>query len=235
MGDDDAIKEGSIDIITGNLKKGYDYIILNSIPYDSKLEKAKSSKIIACKHNKEYQKGSSGDLLVDLKKWAYHGFISSMIIRTKIIQELITKYEDRDFVLYDNTWFPLAMFYEAIKDRRGLFLCDPSVKQRDNPRASEKDYWNHMYIDHIKAAEYLWSIGYNHKILKRALNFRIPSVVSTTVMSKSVSPYVPLFNKFVKKDNMIPYHIKCIIFLVDRVPLPLLREFRDVINKLGQI
>jgi len=234
MGDDDAIKEDSIDIIISNLKKGYDYIIVNSTAYDSKLEKAKSSKIIACKHNKEYQKGSSGDLLVDLKKWEYHGFMSSMMIRTKIIQELITKYEDRGFVLYDNTWFPLAMFYEAIKDRRGLFLCDPIVKNRDNPRPSGKDAWNYLYIDHIKAIEYLGSIGYDYKILKRALDFRILDTIFIAIMSKNMSPDIIIFNKFIKEDKVIPYWVKCVIFLVDRVPLFLLKEFKNIIDKVRQ-
>jgi len=232
FGDDDALKDDSIDIVISNLKKGYDYIILNSILYDAKLEKVRNGKSIACKHNKEYHNGRSGVMLIDLKKYAYHGYMSSMIIRTKIIQELIPKYEDKSFLLYDNAWVPLAIFYEAIKDCRGLFLCDPIVKNRNNPRESGKDYLNYMHIDRIKALEYLGSIGYDLKILKRALNFSIPSAVFGSIMSKSLHPGVLLFNEFVKKDRMIPFHIKCIIFLIDRVPLILIEKFRDIINKL---
>jgi len=234
MGDDDAIKEDSIDIIISNLKKGYDYIIVNSTAYDEKLEKIKSDKIITCKNNKVYRRGESGNLLVDLKKWAYHGFISSMIVRTSIIQELIPKYENKNFVLHNNIWTPLAMFYEAFKDYEGLFLYDPIVKNRDNPRPSGKDAWNYLYIDHIKAIEYLGSIGYDYKILKRALDFRILDTIFIAIMSKNMSPDIIIFNKFIKEDKVIPYWVKCVIFLVDRVPLFLLKEFKNIIDKVRQ-
>jgi hypothetical protein len=158
-----------------------------------------------------------------------------MIIRAKIIQDLISKYENEGFVLFNNTWFPLAMFYEAIKDCKGLFLCDPIVKNRDNPRASEKDFWNHMYVDHIKAIEYLGSLGYDSKILKRSLNFSITGALFISTISKCSSQNVTLSDKFVKKDNMIPFHIKSIIFLTDKVPLILLRIFKGIIDRLRQI
>lgn len=234
MGDDDAIKEDSIDIIISNLKKGYDYIIVNSTPYDEKLEKAKPDKVITCKNNKVYRRGESGNLLVDLKKWAYHGFISSMIVRTSIIQELIPKYENKNFVLYNNIWTPLAMFYEAFKDYEGLFLCDPIVKNRDNPRPSGKDAWNYFYIDRIKVMEYLGSIGYDYKLLRRALDFKISSAIFFAIMSKTMRPGIILFNESIKEDRMIPYRIKCVIFLIDRVPLLLLKKFRDIIDRLRE-
>jgi glycosyltransferase involved in cell wall biosynthesis len=232
MGDDDAIKEDSIDIMISNLKKGYDYIIVNSTPYDEKLEKAKHDKVITCKNNKVYRRGEIRNLLVDLKKWAYHGFISSMIVRTSIIQELIPKYENKNFVLYDNSWPLIAIFYEPFKDYEGLFLCDPIVKNRDNPRPSGKDAWNYLYIDHIKVMEYLGSIGYDYKLLRRALDFNTLDTLFITIFSKCSNPNVSLFNNFIKKDGIMPFYIKSIIFLIDRFPLILLVKFRNVIDKL---
>jgi len=234
MGDDDALKENGIDTIISNLRKGYDFIIVNSIPYDGRLEKAKSDKIIPCKNNKVYRRGQIGDLLVDLKKWAYHGYMSSFIVRARGIQELITKYEDKNFVLYDNIWPLIPMFYEAFKNYEGLFLCDPIVKNRDNARPSGKDAWNYHYIDHIKAIEYLGSIGYDYKILKRALDFRILDTIFIAIMSKNMSPDINIFNKFIKEDKVIPYWVRYVIFLVDRVPLFLLKELKNIIDKVRQ-
>ena len=232
MGDDDAIKENKVDKLIETLKAGYDYVILNSVPYDSELKNLKSDKIITCSTDKPYLKGQSGNLLVDLKKWAYHGFMSSMIIKTNLLSDVIQKYEDEEFVLYNNMWSPMALFYEAIKESSGIFLCEPIVLNRDNPRASGKDFWTYMYIDRIKAIEYLGENGYSLELIKNSLDFKIVGTIFIGVISKCSNPSSILFNLVVKKDEVIPFYIKSIILIVDKTPLFLIKKINAVINKM---
>lgn len=234
MGDDDALKENKADKIIEVLKNGYDYVILNSVPYDKELRNRKSNKIITCRNDKPYLKGQSGNLLVDLKKWAYHGFISSMIIKAELIRNVILKYEDKDFVLYNNIWFPTALFYEAIKKSPGIFLCDPIILNRENPRASGKDFWTYMYIDHIKAIEYLNNHGYSLGTIKKSLDFNIVDTIFIGIISKYANPSSILFNSVIKLDEVIPFYIKSIILIIDRTPSFLIKEMNSVINKIRE-
>lgn len=231
MGDDDAIIKNGIEEVVAALQNGFDYIVLNSVPYDITLENMRAEKIIECTKEEEYPKGESYKLLVKLKKWAYHGYISSMIIKTKMLQDLIPKYEDESFALYNNAWFPLAIFYEAIRDGSGIFLCNPIVLNRNNPRPDNTGPWNYMTINYIKAIEYLSTAGYSSHAIRRALNFGILVTIFITVLSKSANPTQSLFNDYVKTNKIIPIHIKLLIAIVDKFPTTFLKILNNVINK----
>ncbi|MEM3192038.1 MAG: glycosyltransferase family 2 protein, partial [Candidatus Parvarchaeota archaeon] len=116
IGDDDAIKDGGIAAVVGELKNGYDYMVLNSTAYNKTMNTVRLKKIINCRTSRTYAEGQSEKLLLDLNKWAYNGFLSSMIIKRALISDLIAKFEDSNFVLYGNYWLPLALFYEAIRN-----------------------------------------------------------------------------------------------------------------------
>ena len=234
MGDDDAIFENSIGKVVAALQNGIDYIVLNSVPYDITLKNKKAEKIIECIEEIEYNKGESQKLFVNLKKWSYHGFMSSMIIKTKMLQDLIQKYEDKSFVLYNNSWLPMAIFYEAARNCSGMFLYDPIVLNRDNPRVDNKSFWNYIYIDHIKATEYLITVSYSPHTLRKALYFNIIGTVFITVLSKNIDSNQLLFNDYVKTSKIIPIHIKLLIAVVDKTPTSFLKIMNKVINKFKE-
>ena len=229
LGDDDAVKENSIDIVTEKLKSGYDFIVLNSVPYDTSLKVAKFNKNILCSEDKEYPLGKSGTLLVDLRKKAYHGYISSMVIRTKLLQDLIPKYEDTKFVLYGNIWFPTAMFYEAIIEKCGIFICKPVVLNRANLRPSEKNFWNYIYLDHIKALEYLENIGYTQHILKKAFDSDTISNIYIILNAKYSNKRIHIFDRYIKSSEILPLRTKLLIFGIDRMPFSILRTIKMVL------
>lgn len=232
LGDDDAILPDRIEKIVSVIEQGYDYVVLNSVPYDVKLEKKRAEKIIQCIKDTEYTKGESNKLLVNLKKWSYHGYISSMIIKTKLLHELMPKYCEESFSIYGNIWFPLAMFYEAIRERSGIFICDPIVINRENPRAMGKDYWNFMYIDHIKAIEYLGDLGYDLQTLKKSLNFNTLSTIFVAVSSRIDNPLTKLYNDFVKSDYIMPLYTKITILAIDFMPVLIINILHRIIVKL---
>lgn len=215
MGDDDAILPESVHKIVEELDKEYDFLVFNAVPCDKDLEPKSTKKIIDIDKDMKLRRGDSPNLLVLLRKSSYHGYMSSMLIKTKLLQYLIPKYSDKFFSLYGSSWLPLAIFYEAIADKHGLFLAEPIILNRDNTRTSGKNYWNYIYTDHIKAIKYLESVGYDSKALKNSLNFRVKDTFHTAKLSKRLSPDVKLFDEFVKKDDLIPFYIKLTIILVD--------------------
>lgn len=231
MGDDDAINKKSIEQIICYLKKGYDFIRLNSTQYDKNLEKTKLDKVISCSTNKIYPSGTHEELLVDLK-WGYYGFISSMIIKRQLLSDLISKYEDKEFMIYNNIWFPTAIFYEAVVGRCGIFLCEPIVIMRDNPRPDGIDIWSHSYTQRLKMIEYLHPKGYSTKTLKKAMDFTIISTVMISITSRCKDKNAKLYNKSIIEDKFIPLHVKSIIFIIGKMPLFLTKKMEVIINKL---
>lgn len=230
MGDDDAILPSSIERVLSKILEGNDYIVVNAIPYDINLEHAKSERIINCREDKRYGEGESKNLLVDLKKWAYHGFISSMIIKRELLLPIAKKYRESSFPLYNNIWFLLALFYEAIAHKSGVFVCDPVVMNRDNPRASGKNFWNYMFIDHLKALEYIGSEGYAFVNMSDFL--KVIDVIFIATISKHKDPNTILLNEYLKKNKSFPFYLKLLLQFVDITPKFLIDNLNDLIYKL---
>lgn len=232
MGDDDAIRENSVCEIVKHLRNDYDFMILNSTSYDENLKEIKLDKIVECRSDKLYAQGSHNRLLYNLRKQSYHGYMSSMIIRRTLLSELIKEFRNAQFSLYNNMWLPLAIFYEAIRDKKGIFLCKPVVLNRDNPRVSGKDFWNYIYVDRIKAIEYLHCKGYNLGYLKKSLNFKVIDTIFIAIIAKHGNTKAVVFNKFIKTDRFIPIHIKLLILIMDRLPQQVVAKAAIVINYL---
>ena len=232
LGDDDAILENTVDLLVSMLDKGYDYVVLNSIPYDTNLYKAKAEKIIDCNENVQYYKGKSDSLFVDLGKMAYHGFMSSMVVKTRMLHDLIPKYNDSSFLLYDNIWLPLAIFYEAIFGKHGVFLCKPTVMQRDNVRVSEKADWDYHYLDRIKAIKYLCTKGYDLRTMRSSRDLGIVATVFVAILSKRSNRALKLFNNFVKNEKFFPFYIKLLILFIDLMPETVITTLDSIVNKI---
>lgn len=232
LGDDDAIQKDSLERVVKAIGQGYDYVVLNSVPYDSNLEMNKGKKIINCTQDMEFKVGESQKLLINLKKSGYHGYMSSMVIRTQLLHDLIPKYYDESFSMYNCIWLPLAMFYEAIKDKTGIFLCNPIILNRDNTRPSGKNYWNYIYVDRIKAINYLVTQDYSLSALRIAADFSIRETFIVAVLSKRQSQDIKLFADFVKNDSFIPLRIKLTIVFIDIIPIAFITNLYKILDHI---
>ncbi|MEM3829909.1 MAG: glycosyltransferase [Conexivisphaerales archaeon] len=231
IGDDDAIKEGGITTVVGELKNGYDYIVLNSTVYNKTMNIVRSKKVIDCRTSRIYAEGQSEKLLLDLNKWGYNGFLSSMIIKRTLISDLVVKFRDSNFVLYGNYWLPLALFYEAIRNARGKFLCNPIIKSRDNPRISGDDYWKYMVSDRIKAVVYLQQIGYDIKILRKVLRISLKGLLFLLVGARAYNPESKIYNQ-ISDSEFIGFKMRMVVYLFDYLPQKFILLLNDVIMKL---
>ena len=217
MGDDDAILPESVEKILAKISEGNDYVVGNSIPYDKNLTRKKFDKIIECDDDRKYAEGETLNLLRDLKKWTYHGFMSSMIIRRDLVNPIIEKYYDPHFPLYANNWVPMALFYEAIVNRRGTFICEPVIKKRrDNLRTSGTDFWSYTFLDHLKVMDYLKNNKYPFLDIRDFLNLR--DIVYAVIVSKHKDPNIILFSSFIKKTEFFSFQLKLLLILFDKIP-----------------
>ena len=236
IGDDDVIRERAVDKIIQYIIQGYDYIILNSIPYDINLKVKKKSKSIRCGSDKRYPPGSQGEQLCDLKKGSYHGYISSMIFRRSLVTYLLSKYEDRQFPLHNNTWAPLSLFYEAIIGKNGIFVCEPLVYNRANLRVSiGKNLLQFGLIERIDAVAYLQSTGYSQQDIKTALRnngflFSFYEVLETRINSK----FDETLEREITNNPFVQLRIKVMVTLLNKVNTKLLEIILMIISKLKE-
>lgn len=231
LGDDDIIVDGAIGKIMSEIENNPDFILVNSTAVDKDAERVMITRIIKCSQDVRYVPGNGREPFYDLMPKEYNTFISSMIIRRELISHLLPKYEDRGFVLYNNSYMPLAIYYEAIKGKKGVFLCNPLVLMRDNHRADRENLWEYFYIGHLKACEYLGRMGYDIKGHRKYVYNGFMGVIFHTLLAKHGAPHIRLMNDIIKKDKIIPLHIKLLMELVDITPQIFIAELYRVMQK----
>jgi glycosyltransferase involved in cell wall biosynthesis len=234
MGDDDAIRKGSLEILVKILSTNPDFLVLNSALYDKELAVQKHPKAIDCQADKEYRGKDVQNLLIDLKEWAYNGYMSAMVLKRSLIEPLIPKYKDPNFSLYGTTWLPLAMFYEAILNRTGLFICESLVLNRPNPRPLTKSEWVYFHLERYMALDYLKNIGYDRKILKNVVKFKIMGFVATGVVARGGREVSSLMNNFIKDSDLIPFSVKLVIQIIDLLPNLLVKAAKGIVIKIKE-
>lgn len=232
MGDDDAIMENSLNNIIKCLQNEYDFVILNSISYDQNFERVKANKVIDCSCDSQYAPGEHEVLFLALRKWGYNGYMSSMIIRRSLLLNFIKYYENENFILYNGSWLPTALFWEAIIGKSGLFLCEPIVLNRDNPRASGKNFWEYIFVDRVKTLEYLHAKGYSLSVLRRSLGFGVLSSARLAMRARSENQNVVVFNDFVKLDKLIPFRIKLIVMVIGLLPQIICIKLNSAVHRI---
>jgi glycosyltransferase involved in cell wall biosynthesis len=234
MGDDDAIKKGSVERLVEIVNTSPDFLVLNSALYDKELAAQKYPKAIDCLADKKYLGKDVQNLLIDLKKWSYNGYMSAMVIKKEFLAHLIPKYKEANFLLYGTIWLPLALFYEAIHNRTGLFVCEPMVLNRDNPRPSEKGYWEYFYLDRIRALEYLERMGYYRKIVRKVVKSSILDIVYSSIMARSENKEPSLLDDYLKKTDLMSLSDKIVIQMVNLFPSSLIKLMKDAILKVKE-
>ncbi len=232
MGDDDIIVKGAVTKIMSELKNDPDFVLLNSTAVDKDAKRVMIDRIIKCCEDIEYKPGNSREPFYDLMPKEYNTFISGMIIKRQLISYLLPKYEDKGFILYNNPFMPLAIYYEAVKGKRGVFLCDPLVMMRDNHRADREDLWEYFYIGHLKACEYLEDVGYDIKGHRKYVYNGFMGVIFHTLLAKHGAPHIKLVNDIIKSDKVIPLHIKLLMKFIDISPSIFITEMYLVMQKV---
>ena len=231
MGDDDVIIKASVDRIIEKLKTNPDFIVLNSVGYDSTMRISHGNSF-KCSRDRVFLPGFHEDLLTFLSGF-YHGFMSAMIIKRSILSNLIEEFENSNFELFNNIWLPLMIFYKAIVNRAGLFLCEPALQMRLNHRPSEKNFFQYFYIDHLNALLFLKEAGYSLKSLRRAAKLGPVSAIVQAMRGMSDGNKLISYSDMIRHCPIIPIGDKYTFLIVDQTPTFLLRALTRIISKLN--
>ncbi|MEM0134254.1 MAG: glycosyltransferase family A protein [Thermoplasmatales archaeon] len=231
MGDDDEICEDAVSYILNYLKKKPDFLVLNAQEYDSSLQTKRSEKIIPCGADLFFPPLSHEDLLVILKKWAFHGYMSSMIIRKDLVDDFLPVFENPSSELFGNAWLPLVLFYRAIVNKRGIFTCRPLIRNRPNPRADGKDFYEHMHLDHLRALFSLQAYGYDIKTLKKAASMGLLGTIAFLIQIKSNSDSGRLRLTNDGPKQLASFYEKLLTNIINITPT----KFARFLNKVKEI
>ena len=232
LGDDDIVVKGGISKVISYLMDNTDFLLVNSIMMNRDMNAIKSKKVIECTQDIFYAPGGSRSPFYDLMHKEYNTAISSMIIRRRLLLELLPKYLNESFELFNNSFSPLTIFYEAIQGGTGVFICDPILKMRDDHRSDREDIWEYHFIDHVIAFEYLVGRGYNLDGYRKYAYKNLSGAIFYAVISKGLKPGLKLVNEFVKRDELLPLHIKYVITVIDIIPPPVIRILYWILQKL---
>lgn len=232
LGDDDRVITDDLDTILEYIEQGFEYIVLNSVAYNSSMDIVKKLKIIKCDDDIEYGRGTHEKLLCDLSTWAYHGFMSSMIARKEILINDDVPYSQKSFTYYKNNWLPLIMFYRGIVGKRGIFKCKPSVENRADNRYLKKTFWELSIIGRIKALESLKNNGYSKTVLRRAIGLGTTDIAYFAVNSRIVNKELTLCNKYVRASEIINIRFKILTFFIDHIPHMFLGFASEMMEKV---
>ena len=223
LGDDDLIINKNLNDILQYINSDYDFVVLNSVTYDPTMSVVLSEKVIDCDKNSVYLPGFHEKLLVDLSLWAYHGYMSAMIAKKEIFIGETAPYFNEDFPYFKNNWIPLIMFYRGIVGKKGIFRCEPLIKNRGDNRISRQTFWERSVIGHIRALESLREFGYSDSTLKEAVGLNFSQTIYFSTKAKQVSKDTILYNSYVKQSKIIKLNFKIITYFFDRVPYKLFK------------
>jgi len=156
-----------------------------------------------------------------------------MIIKRSLVVPLIQKYSEQNFTLYGCSYVPMALFFEASRNRKGIFICRPLLNMRDNHRSDRDDLWEYFFMEHIRALEYLATVGYDAKDYgSYVYGGGIIGAAFEAIKSKYGNPRVRLANKFIKEERLIPFYVKFIFLILDIMPIPLLSVLYKTMQRL---
>lgn len=232
MGDDDKVIEGAVDRILERLKTNIDFVVLNSIGYNSTMQ-IRNGNGIKCSEDRTIQKGSH-EALITYLSGAYHGFMSSMIIKRSIISNLVEEFDDVSFAQFGNSWLPLMLFYKAIVNKIGIVICDPALQSRLNHRPDKKNFFQYFYIDHLSALLYLRKCGYGLKCLKKAAYFGPLSITVQMLRGGGDKGKLSIYRNFIKHCAIIPLTDKFTFLVVERLPTNVMRALTNVVSEISQ-
>ncbi|MEM0136174.1 MAG: glycosyltransferase family 2 protein [Thermoplasmatales archaeon] len=231
MGDDDEICDDAVSYILNYLKERPDFLVLNAQAYDISLLTKRSEKVIPCSADLFFPPLTHKDLLVRLKKSAFHGYMSSMIIRKDLVDDFLPVFENPFFELFGNAWLPLILFYRAIVNKRGIFTCRPLVRNRPNPRADGRGFYEHMHLDYLRALFSLQAYGYDIKTLKKAAFIDLRDTIAFLIQIKSNSDSVWLRLTNDGPKQLTPFYEKLLTNIINITP----SKFVRFLNKVKEI
>ena len=235
MDDDNIVNEGSVELILESLKKGPDFLVLNSSDCNSDMI-VDQYKIINCEEDKHYRKGQHSKLLLDMKSNGYFGIMISMVMKRSIVENILAEMGQQNYKYFGNIYLPAIMFYRSIVNKEGFFLCHPMVLRRPNMRTEKyakfekgesalKWFTGDRYIALSALVEY----GYEENIVKQVLKPSLVNHVFNAILIKYAQREKMVMISDLKNYRLMPSSEKLVYAIFDIAPLFLVEILRKIL------
>lgn len=225
FGDDDKFKENAIGEVLKYIKKGYDFLQVNSDLYDNDMIYRINDRTIHIEHDLVYNPGEH-NIALD-KAGYYAGFLSAMITRRSFLIRELKKLNKKSVPKLE--YIQSILFYRSIVDKKGICIAKPLFSIRATKKFPERGI-EHQFKNYPETLHYLEGY-YEEKSLSK---FRKPKAILTTIfMSKRDQPNMAKVNvRYIIKNKDISNLDKLLGYMILKVPDPLISKISDSLKKI---
>ncbi len=225
FGDDDKFKENAIGEVLKYIKKGYDFLQINSDLYDNDMNYKINDETIHVGNNLIYNPGEH-NIALD-KAGYYAGFLSAMITRRSFLIKELRKLNKKSVPKLE--YIQSILFYRSIVNKKGILIAKPLFSIRSTKKFPERGI-EHQFKNYPETLHYLKGY-YEEKSLNK---FRKPKSILTTIfMSKRDQPNMAKTNiKYIIENKDIGSLNKLLGYMILKTPDSLIRRSSDVLKKI---
>lgn len=235
MGDDDGVIDRGLERVINYLSSGTDFLVVNAISFDNTFRNVLAERIVPIFSDKFYPPGTHELLLSDLNFALYYAFMSSMIVRRRLMDSALRECSNTSFLYYGVSWLPLMLFYKSIVNKSGIFIAEPTVMNRPNLRSDSKGLFKYFIAEYLMAFEYLLP-EYNEKVLVRVLNIETflskgaLRIAGWYVITRSEGVDLRSFIEFVKSSSVVPVNVRMFLGLLSKLPPNICRALKHILD-----
>lgn len=214
FGDDDLIKDGAISTIVSKVKKGYEFLVINSETWDINLLKKIHDRYLLVYNDITYLPSEHEKVMLDMSKNAlgrgYMGYMGSIITKLDQIQYELNKINNES--LSGRDFLHSTLLFRSIVGKKGILIANPLIQNRSGVglNGRECEVWLGSYADMLDTLRDCYSnatlkSGWDKNMLAPLLAVLVskrdnPNIKATkTTCQKKVSKnrYIDLLSKII--------------------------------------
>ena len=141
--DDDMVMYDAIEVVRRAILEGNDFVQVNAVGYDGKLEKQTAPQVVKETEDREFTPGEHNQFLLHSKNYETYG--GGIIIRKSLIIGYLDSADMNDKV--NEFYINAAAYLRGIINARGKYIAKPLIKIRSG---------NPSYSDEMMDIEYVY-------------------------------------------------------------------------------
>ena len=190
FGDDDLIKDGSISTILSKIKKGYEFLVVNSETWDINILKKIHDRFLLVYKDITYLPSEHEKVMLDMSKNAlargYIGYMGSIITKLDQIKYELNKIDNRSLSGLD--FLHSTLLFRSIVGKKGILIANPLICGRSGIGLTgrECEVWLGSYADMLDTLRDC----YSNATLKSGWDTDMRMLLFTVLISKRENPNI---------------------------------------------
>jgi abequosyltransferase len=179
LGDDDKLWPHAVPTVLHHLEQGYDFLVSNFSVWEHDFSTVKLKRVMPVHTDTVFN--DPNRLLASFG--VQLGYISAVVLKQSLF--LAPPRADYDAFARYGLAFMYVVYASVFPRCRGLYLCDPLLCNRDNPRESDSDRWGRFFITGAQAVlARLQQLGYSAAAAHAAKDRLLRDYVLRTILGR---------------------------------------------------